>query len=116
MKDIAGTPRLYAPLDGQQADHQAMMVEIEGKILNTSVSIPIDLGAYQSYVAPKIVDIWKLGKFNHDKPWTIQLATGTKQKFLEIVKECEVKLNGFLMKLNLNILPLGSYDVLIGMD
>ena len=31
-------------------------------------------------------------------------------------KECEVNLNGFPTTVNLNILPLGSYDVLIGMD
>ena len=33
-----------------------------------------------------------------------------------MLKPCEVNLNGFLMKVNSNILPLGSYDVLIGMD
>ena len=55
-----------------------MMVEIEGKSLNTYVSILIDPGAYRSYVAPTIVDICKLGKVKHDKPWLIQLATATK--------------------------------------
>ena len=37
-------------------------------------------------------------------------------KVLEIVKECQVNLNGFLTKVKLNILPLGSYDILINMD
>ena len=83
------------------------MVEIEGKILNTTISILIDLGAFQSYVSPKIVDECKLGKVKHDKPWMVQLATGTKQEVSKIVKDCEV---------NLTILPLGSYDILIGMD
>ena len=93
-----------------------MMVEIEGKILNTYVSIPIDPGAYWSYVSPKIVDECKLGKVKHDKPWLVQLATSTKWKVSEIVKECEVNLNGFITKVDLDILPLGSYDVLIDMD
>ena len=92
------------------------MVELEGKILNTSISILIDPGACRSYVSPKIVDICKLGKVKHDKPWLVQLATGTKHKVSEIVNECEVNLNGFPMKVNLNILTLGLYDVLIGMD
>ena len=83
------------------------MVEIEGKILNTSISILIDPCACWSYVSPKIVDVYELGKVKHDKPWLVQLAIGTKWKVSEIVKECEV---------NLNILPLGSYDVLIDMD
>ena len=77
------------------------MVEIEGKILNTSLSILINLSAWQSYVAPKIVDLCKLGKVRHDKPWLLQLATGMKWKVSEIVKECEVNLNGFLTKVNL---------------
>ena len=92
------------------------MVEIEGKILNTSVSILIDPGACWSYVAPNIVGLCKLGKVKHVKPWMVQLATGTKQKVSEIVKECEVNLNGFLTKVNLNMLPLGSYYILIIMD
>ena len=39
-----------------------------------------------------------------------------KQIVSKIVKDCEVNLNGFLTKVNLNILPLGSYDVHIGME
>ena len=30
--------------------------------------------------------------------------------------DCEVNLNGFPARINLNIPPLGSYDILIGMD
>ena len=66
VQDTAKTPRIYAALDGRKEDHQATMVEIEGKILNTSVSIVIDPGACRSYVAPKIVDICKIGKVKHE--------------------------------------------------
>ena len=62
VKDIAGTPRIYAALYGRQADHQATMVKIEGKILNTSISILIDPGSCQSYLSPKFVDVCKLRK------------------------------------------------------
>ena len=92
------------------------MVKIEGKILKTSILILIDPGSCQRYVSPKIVDICKVGKVKQDKPWMVQLATGTKQKVSEIVNNCEVNLNGFPTRVNLNILPLGSYDILIGMD
>ena len=92
------------------------MVEIEGNILNTSISILIDPSAFRSYLTPKIGYVYKIGKVKHDKPWLVQLATGTKWKVSKIVKDCEVNLNGFLTKVNLNILPLGSYDILIGMD
>ena len=58
----------YAPLDGWQEDHQDSMVEIEGKVSNTSISILIDPGACRSYVSPKIVDVSKLDKVKHEKP------------------------------------------------
>ena len=54
------------------------MVEIEGKILNTSISILIDPVAFWIYATPKIVDVCKIGKVKHDKPWLVQLATGMK--------------------------------------
>ena len=46
IEDIARAPQNYAALDGQQEDHQATIFETEGKILNTSMSILIDPGAY----------------------------------------------------------------------
>ena len=62
VEDIVGTTRIYAALDGRQEDHHDTMVEIEGNILNASISILIDLGAFRRHVSPNIVDICKLGK------------------------------------------------------
>ena len=39
-----------------------------------------------------------------------------KRQVTEIVKDCRININGLCTTLNLNILPLGSYDFLIGMD
>ena len=83
--------------------------------MNTSISILIDPGAYRSYVLPKIVDVCKIEKIKHDKPLLFQLSTGIKWKVSEVVKYCKVNLNGFPMKVNLNIPPLGSDDILIDM-
>jgi hypothetical protein len=44
------------------------------------------------------------------------LATGAKRKVVELVKSCPVDMNGLGTRVELNILPLGSYDCLIGMD
>ena len=46
----------------------------------------------------------------------VQLATGTKRKFTHKLPKIAIQLNGFPTEVNLNILPLGSYDLLIGMD
>ena len=51
-----------------------------------------------------------------DKSWLVQLAIGTKQKVTSLVRNCKLMMSDFLTHVNVNIVPLGSYDLLIGMD
>ena len=73
-------PHIYAALDNNQADHQALVVEMEGMIANRLVSILIDLGSNLSYVSPQTVEKCKLQQVKHAKSWLVQLATRTKIK------------------------------------
>jgi predicted aspartyl protease len=108
--------QINAAIDGRQADHQSSVVEIEGKINDTQISILIDPGATLSYITPNVAKSNKLKKLKHAKSWLVQLATGTKRKVVEFVLDCEFSLDGQNIKTHLNILPLGSYDMIIGMD
>ena len=63
VNDIArNIPKINVALDNRKADHQSTMVEVEGKISNTFVSILIDLGASLSYIAPRVLEKCKLSK------------------------------------------------------
>ena len=48
-------PIINVALEDRQVDHQYIMLEVEGKILNTHVSILIDSGASLSYSPPRII-------------------------------------------------------------
>jgi hypothetical protein len=52
----------------------------------------------------------------HAKSWLVQLAIGTKRKVVEFISDFEFSLGGQNIRKNMNILPLGYYDVIIGMD
>ena len=108
-------PRIYAALEDLQEDHQSTVVEAEGKIAKQYVFVLIDPVSTHGYISPKIVEICALKKLKHRKSWLVQLATGTKRKVCENVEKCPLDMDGLLTYANLNILPLGSYD-LIGMD
>jgi hypothetical protein len=117
MDDVGRSmPRIYAALDNRQVDYQSHMIEVEGKIDNQPIAILIDSGASHNYIDPKIVERFKLKRCKHEKSWLVQLATGTKRKINELVKDFPVSMNGVGTKEDLNIIPLGSYDFLIGMD
>jgi hypothetical protein len=88
---------INATIDGRQADHQSSVVEIAGKIHDTRISILIDPGATLGYITPDVVELNKL-------------------KIINFISDLEFSLYGQKIRTNVNILPLGSYDMIIGMD
>jgi hypothetical protein len=63
-----------------------------------------------------MVEIFQFTESKLGKPWSIQLVIGSKRKINEMVKAYKMDMNGLSTKSYLNIIPLGSYDSLIGMD
>eukprot|EP00253_Pinus_taeda_P006409 PITA_06409 len=109
-------PRINAALEDRQAEYQPSMVEFEGKISNFSIAVLIDPGATLSYVSPKVVEQCKLSSEKFKNPWLVQLATGAKRRVLAKINNCPFSIAGQSITADLNVLPLGSYDILIGMD
>eukprot|EP00253_Pinus_taeda_P002784 PITA_02784 len=107
-------PRINVALEDRQAEYQPTMVEFEGKISYLTVTILIDLGATLSYISPKVVEHCKLQPVKFKNPWLVQLAIGAKRRVLAKVNDCPLKIAGQPMLADFNVLPLGSYDVLIG--
>ena len=63
-----------------------------------------------------MVEKCKLSIEKFARSWLVQLATGAKRKVISFVKNCAVTMDQFETSVKLNVLPLGSYDMLIGMD
>ena len=59
------------------------MVEVEGKIVEQSVSILIDPGSTHSYIYPRVVDICDLKKVKHRKSWLVQLALELRERLVK---------------------------------
>eukprot|EP00253_Pinus_taeda_P011096 PITA_11096 len=106
-------PRINAALDDRQAEYQPTMVEFEGKISDLTITVLIDPGATLSYVSPKIVERCKLQPVKFKNPWLVQLATGAKRRVTTKIKDCSFTIAGQPVMEDLNVLPLGSYDILI---
>jgi hypothetical protein len=89
---------------------------VEGKIDNHHIAILIGSGASHSYTNSNIVEIFHLKRSKHNKYCLVQLAIGDKRNINELVKYFPIDKNGLNTKLDVNIIPLGSYDCLIGID
>jgi hypothetical protein len=117
MEDMGiNVPRIYVALDNKQEEYQSHMIEVEGMINNQTISISIDLGDIHIYIDPNMVESLNLPRSKHGKTWLVQMDTRSKRKVNERVKSCLMDMNGLNTRPDLNILPLGSYDCIIGMD
>jgi hypothetical protein len=107
---------IYAALNNKQAEYQSPIIEVEGKIDNDPISILIDYIAMHSYINSNILEIFHLQRSKHKKSWLVQLTIGAKRNINELVKYFPIDINGLKTKVDVNIIPLGSYDCLIGID
>jgi hypothetical protein len=103
-------------LNGRQEHHRSIVVEIEGKLKHKQISILINPRASLSYITPSLVENCMLEKLKHPKYWLVQLATETKRKVKEYICKCNIRIDDQITMVNFNVLPLGSYDILIEMD
>ena len=48
--------------------------------------------------------------------WQVELASGAKVSTYSIVHKCGLSIGGFKTSVDLWVIPLGSYDVVLGMN
>ena len=80
------------------------------------LTILIDHMATLSYVSPKIVEQCKLQRVKFKNLSLAQLPTRAKRGVLTKVTNCLLQIARQPIMPDLNVLPLGSYDILIEMD
>ena len=76
----------------------------------------IDPRSNYIYVNPDKVDKCGLRKEVHARSWLVQLDTGTKKRVHHWVRAFAFELNGMPTSTHLNVLLLGSYNMLLGID
>lgn len=116
VNDISQSPRIYAALENRQVDYWLLVIEVKGMVFSKPVYILIDSSSTLSYVSPKIVEQCKLKRKKHFKSWLLKLAIGTKRKVTKIIENYPMQISELNTTVNMNILALGSYDLLIGKD
>jgi hypothetical protein len=92
------------------------MIEVEGNIDNHPIAILFDSRASHIYIDHNLVEIFKLKRCENEKFWLVKLAIGSKRRIIDLISDFPMKMNGVNTKVDLNIISLGSYDCLIGMD
>eukprot|EP00253_Pinus_taeda_P028560 PITA_28560 len=89
---------------------------MEGCLYDRVVSILIDLGSNYNYASLELVDKCVLNKEVYLAFWLVSLGTTTKKTIHHWVRVCAFELNVIPTSAHLNVLPFGSYGMLLDMD
>lgn len=101
-------PQIYAALHNKQVDHLALVIKMEGIVVNQHVSILIDLGYNLNYINPNISKKCSLQRKTHEKMWSVQVSTGAKNQVIKLVELFPMALSSMSTTI---ILLLGSYTI-----
>ncbi|KAJ0603514.1 putative nucleotidyltransferase, Ribonuclease H [Helianthus annuus] len=85
-------------------------------INNHFASILFDTGADYSFISKEFRDIFGVESSKLNIPYSIELANGELVETGEIIKKCTLELGERKFNIDLLPVPLGSFDVVIGMD
>jgi choline kinase len=114
--DLGKAHQIHAVVNNRQAEHQSTVLEMSGTIADQTFSILIDPGATERFISGATLKIIKVKAVEQDEFSYVEMASGAKQKVGGKVTDCSLNLGYFVMKANLYVMILGSYDVVIGMD
>jgi len=103
-------------VEKKQENKQESIIEMECKIHGQVVSNFIDPISNYNYVNLGMVDKSGLRKEVHAESWLVKFSIGTKNRVRHWVRACAFELNCMPTSTNLNVVPLGSYSMLLGMD
>lgn len=116
MGDAGRAHRVFAVVDNFQVEYQGTVIETSGVLHDTSISILFDFGASDSFISPLVVEQCRLVASRQGIKWQVKLASGSKVVVEKLVQGCSLDIGALTTKVDLQILSLGSYDVVLGMD
>ena len=79
-------------------------------------TVLFDSGAIDSFISPFFVERYGLVAARQDVSWEVELASGARVLVSSMVHSCQIQIGDMSTMTDLRITPLGSYDVVLGMD
>jgi hypothetical protein len=107
---------IHAAVNNRQVEHQSTVLEMTGTVTDQTLSILIDPGATESFISGAALKRIKVKAVEQDEFSFMEMASRAKQKVGGKVTGCALNLGEFVLRDNLYVIILGTYDVVIRMD
>jgi hypothetical protein len=100
--------RIHAAVNNCQVEHQSIVLETSGTIVNQNFSILIYPGATNNFISSVALKRIKVKAVEHDEFRYVEMDLGAKKKVGGWVSDCSINLGSFVTKANLYVTILGS--------
>lgn len=87
-----------------------------GKLFGQSVSTLIDIGATECFIDPKVFSRLSVRPGYISNAWMVQYGNRAEQRVDSCLFCSELELSSFQTQVNLYVAPLGSYDMVLGIN
>lgn len=102
-------------LNNVMTQDSAEIMKVEGQLQGTPVTILIDCGATHNFISPELVREKEI-PIDEDTEFKVTLGTGRVQKSHDLCSRVNVHINDLKVGAELRRLPLGSADMILGMQ
>jgi hypothetical protein len=101
--------------DARMGSHGHRTIQFQGLIHGHAVVILVDSGSSSSFIAASVAS--KLPQLLQvPLKAAVKIANGQLLHYTSAITDCQFSLGGYLFQPGLRVLPLDSYDIILGMD
>ena len=110
-----GVAQIHAAIKHNGPNQQYAVLQTLAKFQGIAFNLLIDLGATHSFISLACVSKLSLPSFQ-DLTLTVKLATSKTTHSLQTVGSIQFEIGGYKTQATFRVLPLGTYEGIIGMD
>ena len=114
-EDDAPTAHVHAAIEHQGVNQQFSILQTPAEYEGTQFTLLIDSGSTHSFISPKCLRKLKLPE-HPVSSLTVELATGKRIKSATSIGTLHFQLGDKQTSSTFRVLPLGTYDGILGMD
>lgn len=107
--------KIHVSMDDHQAEYQVTLIETPSILFGSPIFVLIDTSAIENFISPRVAKQLSRKVGYMEMSWDVGYANQTRAKVDQCIFEARIELPSFSTKVNLYVVPLGSYDIILGM-
>lgn len=108
--------KIHAITNQSALDNQTTPIILEGMLLHKIVSIMLYNNASDSFISSYLLHSLPIKAKLLKESWKVEFALGQKCKVTKFLENATLNLSNFQSKIHLYVVPLPTYDIILGVD